>query len=407
MVGGLLAGAAGVAAWHWWPEDGWTNPCEDAALPDALRSDPRYAAAWRGIDPAQMWDMHVHVGGNAPPGAWVNRDAQRIVNSGAWLRRWFYEDAACIRGMGLSASAFTARLVGQIAAFPPGARALVLAFDAYHDEAGIARPELSLFQVTNAYAAALAAAYPERIGWIASIHPYRPDAVEALEAAAASGARAVKWLPPAMGMDPASARCDRFYEALARLRLPLMSHGGDEHAVPASERQALGNPLRLRRPLEHGVRVIVTHCASAGFGVDLDEGRGGARVANFELFARLMDDERYRTLLWGDVSAMAQVNRMGVALATVLERGEWHDRLLYGSDYPLPGVMPLHSLRRLVAHGFLDAAAVPLLNATRRHNALMFSFLLFRHLERNGRRLAAQVFETRRAFEPPATGDGA
>ena len=42
------------------------------------------------------------------------------------------------------------------------------------------------------------------------------------------GARAVKWLPSAMGIDPASAKCDRFYEALNRLDLPLIAHAGLE-----------------------------------------------------------------------------------------------------------------------------------------------------------------------------------
>ena len=54
---------------------------------------------------------------------------------------------------------------------------------------------------------------PRDFEWVASIHPYRTDALEALEQAKRDGARAVKWLPSAMGIDPASPRCDRFYRA--------------------------------------------------------------------------------------------------------------------------------------------------------------------------------------------------
>ena len=71
----------------------------------------------------------------------------------------------------------------------------------------------------------------------------------ALEQAKAEGARAVKWLPSAMGIDPASPLCDDFYRTLARLDLPLISHAGTENAVHGVGRSELGNPLKLRRPL--------------------------------------------------------------------------------------------------------------------------------------------------------------
>ena len=67
--------------------------------------------------------------------------------------------------------------------------------------------------------------------------------------AAGHGARAVKWLPPAMGIDPASARCDRFYAAAARLGLALLTHAGEEKAVHGAAEHGFGNPLKLRRAL--------------------------------------------------------------------------------------------------------------------------------------------------------------
>ena len=85
---------------------------------------------------------------------------------------------------------------------------MLLAFDQVHDAGGQARPEASAFHVPNAYARTVAARYPNEIEWAASVHPYRADAVEALDAAVAGGALAVKWLPNAMGIDPASPRCD-------------------------------------------------------------------------------------------------------------------------------------------------------------------------------------------------------
>ena len=83
--------------------------------------------------------------------------------------------------------------------------------------------------------------------------------------------------------------------------------------------------------------------------------------------------------------------------------GDWAGRLLNGSDYPLPGIMPLYSPRQLADGGLLDTADVAPLGALRGHNALLFDFVLKRRLRAGGRRLAAAVFETRRFFEPGKT----
>jgi len=216
-----------------------------------------------------------------------------------------------------------------------------------------------------------------------------------------AGARAVKWLPAAMGIDPASVRCDRFYQALARHDVPLITHAGLERAVDADV-QEYGNPLRLRRPLEHGVRVVVAHCASMGQDRDLDRGPEGPATDSFELFARMMDEPRWQGRLFGDISAMTQLNRAGPALARVIERDDWHARLLNGSDYPLPGVMPLYSVDYLVEQGFVARAAASVLKDIRSHNPLLFDFVVKRALRWKGKRFADSVFQTRAFFEAKA-----
>ena len=181
--------------------------------------------------------------------------------------------------------------------------------------------------------------------------------------------------------------------------MPLITHSGLERAVISGYSQDLGNPLRLRRALAAGVRVVVAHCASMGTDRDLDRGPGGPQVPSFELFARLMEDARYDGRLYGDISAMPQVNRALPALARIVERTDWHPRLLNGSDYPLPGVMPLFSVDYLLSIGLLPERAVPTLKTIRAHNPLLFDFVLKRHLRSNGKSLARSVFETRGFFE--------
>jgi mannonate dehydratase len=276
--------------------------------------------------------------------------------------------------------------------FPAGARILLLAFDWAHDEQGRPLREASAFHVPNAYAARVARAHPARMAWAASIHPYRGDALAALEGAIADGARAMKWLPAAMGIDPASARCDAFYRLLAKHDLPLITHAGHEAAVAGTARQDYGNPLKLRRALDLGVRVVVAHCASHGD--DLDQ--AGQRRSSFEIFAGMMDANL--SGLYGDISAVTQFNRAEV-LQTLLARPEWHDRLLNGSDYPLPGILPLTSLSKLIKLKLLDAETKPFLSGLREHNPLLFDFALKRLLRRDGVGFADAVFETRDFFD--------
>jgi len=143
--------------------------------------------------------------------------------------------------------------------------------------------------------------------------------------------------------------------------------------------------------------VIVAHCASLGDGRDLDRGDAGPVVANFDLFARLMDTPSYRMLLLADISALTQINRMD-SLSRVLERQDWHPRLLDGTDYPLPGIPPLISLDRFVERGMLEPEAVAPLRAIRRYNTLLFDFVLKRNLAYRGLRFDASVFATRTHF---------
>jgi mannonate dehydratase len=280
-----------------------------------------------------------------------------------------------------------------------GYKMLLFAFERAYDEDGKADLDRTEFHVPDGYAAEIAREHPRYFEWVCSIHPYRRDCVEALERAKKDGARAVKWLPASMGIDPASPRCDRFYEAAARLGIPVVSHAGLERAVIGTDIQEYGNPLRLRRALDAGVRVVVAHCASMGQDRDTDKGPNGPFVDSFALFARLIEDKKYEKNLFGDISAMTQVNRAGPSLVKVIEREDWHPRLLNGSDYPLPGMMPLFSLDYLVSLGLVQESAKPLLTYIRGYNPLLFDFVLKRHLRSNGKALSRSVFETRKFFE--------
>jgi mannonate dehydratase len=383
-----------------WAGKGLLNPCR-SGLPKRLAEHPLVQAAWQGIDTDQVWDCHVHIAGTGDSGSGISLSPQMqsLRHPLQFAQRLFYLNAGCARAaVGKVDETYVTRLRDLVEGLPPGVKLMLFAFDRAHDEPGRVLAEKSAFYVPNAYARGLARRYPQHFEWVASIHPYRPDAIAALETAAAEGARAVKWLPAAMGIDPASPRCDDFYLALARLNLPLISHAGEERAVHGAGQSAFGNPLKLRRPLDLGVRLVVAHCASIGQDRDLDRGDQGPRTSSFALFSRLMADSAYRERLFADISAVTQRNRSPALVRTILERDDWHGRLLNGSDYPLPGVMPLFAPRKFARAGLLAAEAVPVLDEIQTYNPLLFDFVLKRLLRADGRGLPARVFETRPFF---------
>ena len=393
-----VAAAAGAAAWRYWPEQGFWNPCH-ADLPRRLAGHELVQRAWEGIDPAQVWDCHSHLigTGDSGSGIFVNPATGSLLNPGQYARRLFFLNAGCVHDAaeGSVDRAYVERIQNLVHGLQPGCKLVLFAFERAYDERGEPDAEHTLFHVPDAYARDVAKRHPGEFEWAASIHPYRKDALAALEQAKRDGARAVKWLPSAMGIDPASPKCDRFYEGLRKFELALITHAGEERAVLGRGAYDFGNPLRLRRALEAGVRVVVAHCASIGEDRDLDRGPEGPYVESFSLFLRVF--ERYPSC-YGDISAMTQVNRAGAALARVVENEAWHARLLNGSDYPLPGVMPIFSVDYLVSLGMIEAPAAAVLREIRLHNPLLFDFVLKRTLRSNGKALAARVFETRSFF---------
>jgi mannonate dehydratase len=376
------------------------NPCL-ARLPRHLAEHDLVRGAWQGIDPTLVWDSHAHLVGTGDSGSGIviNPRMESLMHPGQYARRLFFLNAGCAHEADGIDRSYVERLHNLLEGMPAGVKLLLYAFERAYDENGAPDPEHSGFYVPDAYARDVARAHPHRFEWVASIHPYRQDALEALAWAKKEGARGVKWLPSAMGIDPGSPRCDRFYSFLQKSNIPLIAHAGLERAVLGREMHDYGNPLRLRRALDAGVRVVIAHCASMGYDRDLDQGPQGPMVDSFSLFARLMEEKRFEKNLYGDISAMTQVNRAGPALAKVIERTDWHARLLNGSDYPLPGVMPIFSVDYLTNIGLIDKESGPTLTQIRQHNPLLFDFVLKRRLRSSGKALAAGVFETRPFLE--------
>ena len=292
--------------------------CASLALPRSAHGartseEELIARAMAGIDPETYLDVHNHVVGMGHGGTGVTVHPHMtagISHPLNWIRFRAYIKASGITDMENVDAEYMAVLKDRVESMPTRGTSLLMAFDQVYDEAGKPQPQHTVFSVPNDHmfdAVELSA----RFAPCASVHPYRADAVDALHAVADRGAVAIKWLPNAMHIDPANPLCTASYAAMAERGLTLISHGGEESAVPSPDTQELGNPLRLRAALDAGVKVVVAHSASHGHYSIWT--RQTTPSPCLRAFMRMMDDPQYEGRLYGEISAVLLFNRVSHA----------------------------------------------------------------------------------------------
>ena len=360
------------------------------------------AASFSDFEGRRPVDFHVHVAGLGAGGTGCTVNPRMRSFLHPWLRIQFsiYMAAAGVDELDRADEQYVERLLELWRAVEPRPRLGLLALDHRYGEDGTLDADGSPIHVPNDHVLRLAREHEDAFFPVVSVHPYRKDAAAELERCAAAGARLVKWLPNSMGIDPADSRCDPFYERLASLGMTLLTHAGDEKALEAEGGRDLGNPLRLRRALERGARVVVAHCASLGTAEDLDDPTR-SRVECFDLFLRMMEEPQWERLLYGELSATCLRNRDPRVLRTLLERTDLHERLVDGSDWPLPAIRATTSLRRFERAGLLTRSEREALDEIRDANPLLFDFVLKRTLRGpRGERFPASVFLRRPEILP-------
>jgi predicted TIM-barrel fold metal-dependent hydrolase len=201
-------------------------------------------------------------------------------------------------------------------------QAVLLAFDAVYKPDGRPDQANTLAVIPNEIVFQAARKYPELLPG-ASIHPCRPDALDQLERCAELGAVLIKWVPNTQLMDPGDERFVPFYEKMAALGLPLLTHTGYEHALKAP-RQDFGDPRLLRLPLELGVTVIAAHAGASG----VDD--------PVEFFPFFIDMLGQYPNLYGDLAALTWINRKKYLVDMVRDMPHTLDRMVHGTDYPVP-----------------------------------------------------------------------
>ncbi|MEM1156984.1 MAG: amidohydrolase family protein [Verrucomicrobiota bacterium] len=278
--------------------------------------------------PTGILDMHCHTAGigAGDSGAWISDELRNSWKFGLYLKL-FGSDETTLNKCGdtllvdiIARSLHESKYVKD---------AVILALDAPYTEEGELDRTAGEVCVPNRLVATAVKPYP-KLHFGASVHPNRKDALEELAWSKQRDAVFIKWLPNIQNIDPANKRYRPYYAKMVNLDLPLLTHVGDEDSFSQTN-NALGDPRRLKLPLECGVRVIAAHVASSGE----NEGQ-----CNVERLIEMMPE--YPNLV-ADISTLTQANRRK-HFPTVLNDARLEGRLLYGTDYPLtqtPLVSPL------------------------------------------------------------------
>lgn len=353
------------------------NPAE-AELSDEARSLIKQSFA--DINEGEYYDYHMHIlgMGTNDSGIWLSSDLFSLLHPSDTLKTQSYINAAGIKDKENADKEYLEQLLTSVHFFPKKGQFCVLALDKCYTENGEPDDSNSKLYVPNEWVYKFCEENEDSFIPCISINPYRKDAVAQLERWASRGVRMVKWMPAVMGMDASNDLCVPFYEKMKEHQMVLLTHVGKEDNVPVTKFQPLNNPLLFRKPLDMGVKVIMAHCASAGTNPDLDNEM--QPVNNYELFFRLMDEPQYDGILFGDISALTQVNRMGAPLKMALERTDLHHRLIHGSDYPLPALNVLISTQLLLNKGYIKKEVREPLNEIYKMNPLLFDYVLKRCL---------------------------
>jgi len=301
----------------------------------AERSDP--------AQPDSIVDIHVHTAGIGARGsgcyiAPALRDSYKF----DWYLRAFGVSRDELESSG-DAIVFQ-RIAESLEASLSVQQAVVLAMDGVVDEHGALDKSRTQVYVPNDFVRRETDRY-ETLLFGASVNPYRSDAIGRLRAAKDGGAVLVKWIPSIMAIDPSDPRIIPFYEALVELDMPLLIHVGQERSFGAAADE-LGDPVRLKLPLEIGVTVIAAHIATTGE----NEGEG-----NFE---RLLPLFSQYPNLYTEISSLTQINKLGY-LYEALQVPGLPERMLYGSDWPLqffPLVSPWYQIGHVSIGDIRDVA---------------------------------------------------
>ena len=422
----VLAAALSCAGCTWIGGDFRGEPSEmDANISEGAKGLLAQAFAFDAADgDLVLADHHLHAvaRGTTPAsrGGYLNPDMHSIFHPRSWLKTIAFMDASGVDDLDLLEQQYEKRLLDLLLHFQdvqrrylPGggeSRFYLYALDYYHDEKGELVEEYTDMHVPNDYVIELsarlnrelAAAGAEHTGnrarvvAVASVHPYRRDFRRQLAWLEEQNVKHIKWLPPSMNIDPEKVAAENYRE-LAERDMVLLVHTGREHVfrVQSQAHQHLGDPEKLRPALDCGVPVVALHSARRGKHPDTG-------AAYFDGLMRLMAVEEYKDRLFSEISVMMLGGRLSGDSRNFLvrmmekaeESGPLHNRVLNGSDYPVPALAVLNPTKGLAERGLISEDERRWLDEIYGYNPLLFDFVAKRTLRhpQTNRRMPENFF---------------
>jgi len=324
-------------------------------------------------------DVHVHAVGNGSHGTrnWVNPKMQSIFHPYKNIQFNVYLKASGIKNEDNADKEYIERLISFLKAEPRYGKVVLLAFDYFYNENGVVNKDHSTFHIDNEYVYNLSKKYPQYFIPAISIHPARKDAVVKLEKWAQKGVKFIKWLPNAQGIEPNLKKYIPYYSVVKKYDMVIISHTGHEKAVEGDQYQKFGDPWHFKLPLSMGVKVIMSHVASLG-DCHLKGGNDEKMQSCFKSFTEVFNDKSYKNNLYGEMSGINIYTRVGKPMSYLLQHPEMKNRLINGSDYPLPAINILYRTGQHRKLGYITEEEEELLNEIYHYNPLVFDFVLKR-----------------------------
>lgn len=342
-------------------------------------------------------DYHVHAVGMGTNGTsnWVNPGMNSWLAPYKKLQYSVYMSASGIKDPDNADIQYADRLVALLRSEPRLGKAVLFAFDYSRDENGEIDYEHSSFYIPNEYVWELSQKYPDVFIPAISVHPHRKDSIEELTKWGERGVKYMKWLPNSMRIDPSNPKLKDYYEVVKKYGITIITHSGHEKAVEGEAYQELGSPLKLKFPLDMGVKIMMAHLASLGDCHDTEA--NGEMVSCFDLFWRMFLRPEYKENLIGEISGTTIYTRIGRPIQELIKHPEYAPRLVNGSDYPLPAINILYRTGQLVKMGFISEEERDALNEIYQYNPILFNFVLKRTLRdpNTKKKLSPQIFEAK------------
>lgn len=164
-----------------------------------------------------------------------------------------------------------------------------------------------------------------------SVNPNRKDALNLIEKYHKMGFKGGKLLHSYWETDLNDKRYEPYFRLLSELRLPLVIHVGDENSLASNK--ALESIEQLKSPLNLGCRIVCAHMGASSDGaltaLSRDPEKFGANYFTLLGWLREFDG------LYADVSALLCINKARI-LPHLKTQTQIHDKILFGTDFPVP-----------------------------------------------------------------------